>query len=152
MELVWYRQNKTKIENLPNNNLQYFDCNNNQISVIENLPNGLQTFNCNNNQINKIENLPNSLQEFWCESNQISKIENLLNSLQKFWFGNNQIKYVDKLPIEWFNVRDGFNLRFYNIIKRLQRHHRRRYNIKTKMARIIEHGLSQLALLAQMQG
>ena len=47
---------------------------NKNITKIENLPNDLLNYNCSDNQITEIKNLPNSLQKFDCYGNQITKI------------------------------------------------------------------------------
>ena len=129
----------SKIENLPNG-LQTFYCDNNQIRKIENLPNGLQTFYCDNNQISKIENLPQNLQTFDCNNNQITTIRNLPNGLKSFYSIGNPIAFVDNIPIDWFykGQRGGFRLKWYNIIKHLQRRQRLRFKRKTNAIKIIQ--------------
>ena len=56
----------------------------------------------------------------------ITKIENLPRSLQHFHFDGNPITHIDNLPLSWW--KHGFNLKHYNIIKRLQRRIRRRHS------------------------
>ena len=111
-------------------------------SKLENLPNSLQKLNCGGNSITKLENLPNSLQELYCYNNSITKLENLPNCLQDIWYDKNKITMVDNISIDWFHEgkRNGFSLKFYNTIKRLQRRHRIRFRLKNKAARIIQNG------------
>ena len=101
-----------------------------QKTRIGNLPEGLQILNCGTNKITKIENLPESLQILFCGKNQITKIENLPRGLTYIDYDDNPITHIDNVPYDWYKERFGyFDLRFYNIIKRLQRRLRVRHII-----------------------
>jgi hypothetical protein len=45
---------------------------------------------------------------------------------------------IDNLPFAWFNGK--FEIKKYNLIRRLQRHVRRKFNKKTALALIIQRG------------
>ena len=135
-EFNCYGNRITKIENLPEN-LQWFDCVCNRLTIFEDLPENKQTFY--DFSITKIENLPRGLKVFYCNDNKITKIENLPRGLQKFKYLFNPIKFVDDISIEWFEQRGGFNLQWYNTIKRLQRRQRLRFK-RNKSAKIIQKG------------
>ncbi|RPJ75653.1 MAG: hypothetical protein EHM20_08590 [Alphaproteobacteria bacterium] len=129
----------TKIGNLPDN-LTVFDCSRTQVTKIENLSDNLTAFYCDYTQITKIENLPDNLTTFDCRDIPITKIENLPSGLLEFYCSPEKITHVDNILIEWWRHRGGFELRKYNIIKRLQRRMRIRFDIKNKKAKIIQNG------------
>ena len=125
------------IDNLPKT-LHLFFCDGNLITKIERLPDTLHTFSCQRNLITKIERLPDTLHTFSCQGNRLTKIENLPRYLQVFYCWNNPITYVDNIPIGWFTERGGFILKWYNIIKKLQRRMKKRFLKKNQAARIIQ--------------
>jgi Leucine-rich repeat (LRR) protein len=146
-----------KIENLPEN-LQGFYCGITEVSKIENLPENLQGFYCNYTKVSKIENLPENLHEFYCGGTEISKIENLPENLHEFYCNDTKVSKIENLPIglkyflfynithidllneeEYNNILGRFNIKKYNLIRRLQRYIR--FKIKWKRenaARIIQ--------------
>jgi hypothetical protein len=109
----------TSIANLPQGIL-LFECTNNLLINIENLPNSLQTlkldynyiddidisyltklnlFNISHNKLSNIERLPKSLITINIQNNVLNRI-NLdgLNHLKQLNFSNNQVSIVDNLP------------------------------------------------------
>ena len=139
MSLTFLHKELTKIQNLPTN-LIFINYGYNNITEIQNLPHTLQYFGCYCNKIKKIKNLPNSLQIFQCNQNEITKIENLPSGLKEFHYKYNPIQYVDNISINWFNERGGFNLKWYNNIKYLQRRIKLRFKKKDISVRIIQKG------------
>ena len=128
----------SKIENLPYN-LHYFHCSDTPISKIENLPANLMVFDCQYTQISKIENLPANLQRFYCSFTQISKIENLPIGLTSLYIYMYNITHIDSLTIqEYDSILGDFELKTYNLIKRLQRHIRFKIKWRNRAARIIQ--------------
>ena len=153
--LDWSRQSRTKIENVPPS-VTEFICIGNQIQKIENVPPSVtefyclgnqiikienvqpvSNFYCGWNQITKIENIPPSVTRFGCRANQIRKIENLPAGLTEFYYDDNPITHVDDVPITWWNQRGEFKLKYYNLIKRLQRRIKLRVK-RNKAARVIQ--------------
>jgi len=59
-------------------------------------------------------------------------------ALTEFDYIENPITHVDNIPIEWWYQRGGFELKHYNIIKRLQRRLRIRFTIKNNKATVIQ--------------
>ena len=88
--------------------------------------NSLGELNCSYNQITKLENLPDNLQVLWCKENQITKLSSLPRYLRTIHYDEHKIQFVDNLEFSWFNGK--FNIKTYNILRRLQRRIRR--NIK----------------------
>ena len=138
--------NITNIEHLPNT-LQKFYCSLNNITKIENLPLTLKTFNCICNNISKIENLPHNLQIFSCYCNNITKIENLPNNLQIFDYDKNKIQFIDNINVNYFNV--PFELTWYNTIKKFQRRIRAYTQVKHNSAKLIQKGCYNWLFLAK---
>ncbi len=72
------------------------NCDSNNISNLDNLPNSLIKLNCRFNKITNLDNLPNSLTKLDCSYNKITSLNNLPNSLIEL-FCDNTIKDYDKL-------------------------------------------------------
>ena len=158
--LDWSDQSRTKIENVPPSVTEFtcsrnrikkienvppsvttLDCSYNHITKIENVPPLVTRFYCAYNQITKIENVPLSVTSFDCYDNEITKIENLPPALMYFQCYHNPITHVDDVPIIWWNWRGGFDIKKYNLIKRLQRRIRIKLRVKrNKAARVIQNG------------
>ena len=84
-----------KIPNLSRfTKLKTLDCSNNQIMIIDNLPESLETLICSNNKISHIDNLPLTLKNLDCSNNNIKKLNNLPISLNIFKMLNNNEKIL----------------------------------------------------------
>ena len=87
-------------------NLKILDCNNNTITLLNNLPQKLEILNCSNNKITELNNLPQSLKKLSCVNNIITNLDNLPKSLKKLYCSNNRLKYYFEHTLE--------NIRKYN--------------------------------------
>ncbi len=58
------------------------ECNDNEITSLDNLPNSLIQLNCHNNKITSLNNLPNSLIELFCD-NTIKDYDKLIKKYNK---------------------------------------------------------------------
>ena len=117
------------------NSLQKLYCWNNQLIILQQLPNSLQELYCNSNQLttlpqlqcNSNGTLPNSLQELYCEYNQLTALPQLPNSLQRIVCSHNQLTILPQLPNSLRYLICNNNL--FKIKYTKSKH---KYNIKTK--------------------
>lgn len=91
--------------------LKSFDCSNNQIISLENLPEGLEDLDCSNNKITSLDNLPKGLKILNCGGNKITSLDNLPEGLERIACMNNPIfslkasnlfykQIISQLPLE----------------------------------------------------
>jgi hypothetical protein len=93
---------KRRLKRLPNlskfTNVKELYCYNNQIKVLDKLPDGLKELYCYNNTIKELNNLPNKLQVMLCSNNQIQELNNLPDGLIELNCSHNQIQELNNLP------------------------------------------------------
>lgn len=86
--------------------LEYFDCSNNKITQIINIPYSLKYLNCSNNEIISLEQLPNNIITINCKNNPLKTLHYPINikpnkypsKLKKIIFGENFDQPIDNLP------------------------------------------------------
>ena len=74
-------------------NLQELDCDNNEITILDNLPSNLQELYCYSNNLTSLDNLPNSLNALNCQNNKLTSLDNLPLNLQELYCYNNPLTY-----------------------------------------------------------
>ena len=79
-------------------NLENFDCRNNDILILPELPNSLTYLDCNNNNLSILPELPSSLTELICYSNNLSSLPELPSALTYLGCSNNNLSSLTELP------------------------------------------------------
>ncbi len=91
------------LEELPDlsrfTNIIKLNINNNNLSIIQQLPQSLKYLYCSNNNLETLCQLPNDLIELYCSDNNLTILPNLPDSL-KILDCNNNIKKLPQLPNE----------------------------------------------------
>ncbi len=117
-----------KVKNLPSE-LEYFKCDNNQISTIEYLPNKIKYLDLGNNKIDTIENIPASTEYLDLQYNNIKVVDLLIDKILYLDLSNNKIESIENLPpnLEYLKLHNNArlseikkfpnNLKYLNIYK-----------------------------------
>ena len=86
-------------EDLENyHDIVYIDCQNNNLSVLPNLPHSLEYLNCSYNHLTALPTLPNSLTSLYCHYNRLTVLPTLPNSLEYLGCWNNELHSLPTLP------------------------------------------------------
>ena len=87
--------------------LKKLHCNDNQITLLNNLPQTLEYLDCSNNQITQLDNLPELLDQLKCPGNQITQLDNLPEKVNYVLCIQNPLKYEFEPTIK--NIRNYIN-------------------------------------------
>ena len=106
--------NITSLDNLPQK-LEVLNCSyNNNITSLDNLPPTLKILDCNNNQLNSLDNLQPNLEILYCGYNRLTSLDNLPPKLEVLYCGTNQITSLDNLPQTLTELNCNNNLLKYD--------------------------------------
>jgi len=90
------------IQSLPDltrfKNLKTLFCDNNKLTLLNNLPQNLENLFCVDNQLTCLPTLPQNLEELYCNDNQLSLLPNLSENLKILCCYNNQLTCLPTLP------------------------------------------------------
>ena len=130
----------TELPPLPND-LEQFNCFNNQLTTLPVLPPNLWLLVCYNNQLTTLPALPLSLGELYCSDNQLMTLPEMPPKLRWLDCNHNQLTMLPSLPpnLVWFNCCNNplpffkkenwkrlQHLRLSIYLRSFQRHCRRR--------------------------
>jgi uncharacterized repeat protein (TIGR01451 family) len=95
-------------------NLNELWCDNNQLSVLPQIPSSLDLFSCRGNQLTSLPPLPPHLRDLSCQDNQLTILPHLPETIRGIDCYNNQLtsipNFPDSLTIIWCNNNQLTNL------------------------------------------
>ena len=109
-EYVYQYNNFNDIISLDNyHEIKYIRCNNNQLTVLPQLPKSLEILDCFNNQLTTLPQLPNLLEKLICWKNQLTALPPFPNSLQYLDCDNNQLTALPQFPnsLQYFHCQNN---------------------------------------------
>jgi hypothetical protein len=78
--------------------LEYFDCASNHLTCLPSLPEDLETLICNYNQLTSLPELPECLEKLICHHNQLTELPELNDSLQLLDVDHNLLTTLPDFP------------------------------------------------------
>ena len=72
-------------------------------------PPNITVLNCEYNQLTTLEGVPNSLRELYCNNNQLTTLEGVPNSLRKIYCGDNQLTTLEGAPLSVLYIHCVYN-------------------------------------------
>ena len=92
-------------------NLKILNCEKNELTSLDNLPQSLETLDSGYNKLTNLDNLPPNLVELNCRYNKLTSLDNLPTNLQKLDYCGNPLTYDFEPTLD--------NIRKYNATKKL---------------------------------
>jgi len=79
-------------------NLQYLDCDDNNLTSLPTLPESLIYLSCNRNKIRSLPKLPSNLRHLYCADNKLTSLPELPANLEHFHCQHNKLNSMPFLP------------------------------------------------------
>lgn len=86
------------LEHFSDTGLKYLVVNDNQLTVIPELPGTLKSLSCYNNQLICLPELPDTIEDLYCYNNQLTSLPELPDSLESLYCYSNLLTSLPELP------------------------------------------------------